>query len=285
MKALEAMRALITGARGQLGRDLSLLLPDAVQAGREELAIDDEQAVRRAVAGATPDIVLNCAAFNGVDVAERDPEPAFAVNSRGPEHLARACRDAGIGFVHFSTNYVFDGEAPDPYTEDDAASPRSQYARSKREGEERVLDVLPSALVIRSSGLFGRQGSAIKGGSFPERILARAVAGGPLKVVDDQRLNPTSTADLAAGTLRLVDEGKSGLVHLVADGCCSWWEFASETLRLAGIEMEIAKTTTAELGAPAQRPLNGCLTSVRTQPLRGWRAGLADFMAAVSLPR
>jgi dTDP-4-dehydrorhamnose reductase len=282
MKAYASMRALITGAGGQLGRDLRLLLPDAVAAERDRLSIDDAEAVRRALADASPEVVFNCAAFNGVDAAERDPEPALAANARGPEHLARACRELGVRLVHFSTNYVFDGAAAEPYTENDEPRPASAYARSKREGERRVLDALPSALVIRSSGLYGRQGSAIKGGSFPERILAKARAGDALRVVADQRLNPTATSDLAAASLRLANDRVQGMVHVVAGGCCSWWEFAVETLRLAHTDASVAQATTADFDAPAPRPLNGCLASVRTEPLREWREALADYVAALT---
>ncbi|MGH7866429.1 MAG: SDR family oxidoreductase, partial [Candidatus Dormibacteraceae bacterium] len=158
-------------------------------------------------------------------------------------------------------------------------------ARSKQAGEEAVLSTLPSALVIRSSGLFGRHGSAIKGGSFPERILAKARSGARLQVVADQRLNPTATADLAAGTLRLVDSGMSGVIHLVAAGCCSWWEFTCEILRLAGIEAEVGQVTTAELNLPAARPLNGCLRSVRVEPLRPWQEGLAELIDQLAVKK
>lgn len=277
------MRALVTGAQGQLGRDLCRLLPGAAGHGRRELPIDDLDAVRRALAGAAPDIVFNCAAYNGVDAAERDPAPAIAVNALGAENVAVACREVGAKLVHFSTNYVFDGNAEQPYGEGDDPNPQSAYARSKRDGERLVLGALPSALVIRSSGLFGLDGSSVKGGSFPERILAKARAGDPLRVVDDQRLNPTFTRDLAAGALRLAEEDTIGIVHLVAAGCCSWWELAAETVRLAGLEAEVAPVSSDTFPAPAARPRNGCLRSDRTAFLRGWREGLADFVAALNV--
>lgn len=277
------MRALVTGAQGQLGRDLCRLLPGAAGPGRRELPIDDLDAVRRALAGAAPDIVFNCAAYNGVDAAERDPAPAIAVNALGAENVAVACREVGAKLVHFSTNYVFDGNAEQPYGEGDDPNPQSAYARSKRDGERLVLGALPSALVIRSSGLFGLDGSSVKGGSFPERILAKARAGDPLRVVDDQRLNPTFTRDLAAGALRLAEEDTIGIVHLVAAGCCSWWELAAETVRLAGLEAEVAPVSSDTFPAPAARPRNGCLRSDRTAFLRGWREGLADFVAALNV--
>jgi len=273
-----AVRVLITGAAGQLGSDLRLLLPDADAADRRRLSVTDRAAVEAAVRG--HDLVLNCAAYNAVDAAESDPAAAFAVNAEGPGILAVACRKAGIRLVHFSTNFVFGGEGDRPFVEADEARPLSVYARSKLEGERRVLEELPDALVVRSSGLFGTAGSAVKGGSFPERIVARARDGQPLRVVDDQRLNPTYTGDLARATLDLVEEGLAGIVHLVAAGCCSFWDLATEALRLAGIQAEVARLRTAELAAPAPRPLNGCLASARVPALRHWREGLAAWWVA-----
>jgi dTDP-4-dehydrorhamnose reductase len=272
------MRVLITGAAGQLGTDFQRLLPDADALDRQRLTITDREAVLAAVRG--HDLVLNCAAYNAVDAAEADPAPAFAVNAGGAANLAWACSQTGARLVHFSTNYVFDGSAPEAYTEADEPRPLSAYARSKLEGERHVLDVAPNALVVRSSGLFGSTGSAIKGGSFPERMVKRAREGHPLRIVDDQRLNPTYTRDLAKGTLDLVAGGVQGVIHLVAAGCCSYWELAAAALRLAGADAPVGRVSTAELGAAAPRPLNGCLASNRVAPLRDWEEGLAAWWAA-----
>ncbi|HKF76388.1 MAG TPA: dTDP-4-dehydrorhamnose reductase [Candidatus Dormibacteraeota bacterium] len=272
------MQALITGAAGQLGSDLRLLLPEADARDRHQLSITDRDAVMAAVRGHR--LVLNCAAYNAVDAAEADPAPAFAVNAEGAANLAWACRRAGARLVHFSTNYVFDGTAGRPYAESDVPGPVGAYARSKLEGEQRVLAELPGALVVRSAGLFGAVGSAIKGGSFPERMVARARAGQPLRVVSDQHLNPTYTADLAAAVLELADRGEEGVVHLVAAGCCSYWDLTVEALRLAGVEADVEPADTAAVGAAAPRPRNGCLASERVAPLRHWREGLAAWWAA-----
>lgn len=266
----------VTGAEGQLGRDLCRLLPDAHGYGRAALSITDRSALGRVFAEERPEVVLNCAAYNGVDRAEDPASPAWQVNAEGPGLVAEACRRSGARLVHFSTNYVFSGTLSRPGTEEDTPDPRSVYARSKLDGERRALAALPTALVVRSAGLFGAGGSAVKGGSFPDRILAQARAGRPLRVVDDQRLNPTSTADLAAGVLDLLARGLEGVVHLVADGCCSWYEFAAETLRLAGIVQPIEPIATPPGGAA--RPRNGCLASVRVAPLRPWQEGLRDFI-------
>jgi dTDP-4-dehydrorhamnose reductase len=273
------VKAVVTGAGGQLGQELCRLLPEAIGLDRSALAIDDLEAVRSRLTEIEPEVVFNCAAYNGVDAAEADAGPAFAVNAQGAANVAAVSREVGARLVHFSTNYVFDGEASEPYTEASEPRPQSAYARSKREGERLVLATDPSALVIRSSSLYGWGGSAVKGGSFPERLLARARAGQPLRVVSDQHHNPTFTQDLAAGSLGLVEEGMIGTVHLVAAGCCSWWEFTVELMRLAELGVEVAAISTAELGAAAARPRNGCLRSLRTEFLRPWPEGLAKFVA------
>jgi dTDP-4-dehydrorhamnose reductase len=274
------VRFLVTGAGGQLGSDLLDVLPAAVGLTRTQLSVADRDAVGEAVAGF--DVVLNCAADNAVDAAETAPEGAFGVNAEGAGNVAGACRQAGVRLVHFSTNFVFDGSGSRPFTEEDAPRPLGAYGRSKLEGERLVLELMPAALIVRSSGLFGSRGSAVKGGSFPERILRRVEAGETVRVVDDQLLNPTYTADLAAGVAALVRRGEQGVVHLVAGGCCSYWEMAVETMRLAGCSAAVEPTSSAALGAAAARPANGCLASVRVPALRHWREGLAAWWRAWS---
>jgi dTDP-4-dehydrorhamnose reductase len=277
------VRFLVTGAGGQLGGDLLDRLPGAIGLTRAQLSVADRDAVREAVSGF--DVVLNCAADNAVDAAEVAPERAFAVNAEGPGNVAWACREAGARLVHFSTNFVFDGSGSEPFTEEDEPRPLGAYGRSKLEGERRVREQMPEALVVRSSGLFGWRGSAVKGGSFPERILKRARAGEPVRVVDDQLLNPTYTADLADGVLDLVGRDVRGVVHVVAGGCCSYWEMAVEATRLAGLSVPVEPISSARLDAAAPRPANACLGSVRVPSLRHWQEGLAAWWEAWSAQR
>jgi dTDP-4-dehydrorhamnose reductase len=270
---------LVTGAAGQLGGDLLRRLPGATGRSREELDITDFHAVKDAIGEIGAELVFNCAAYNGVDQAETEVEAAFAVNAEGAANVARAASAAGARLVHFSTNYVFAGRREGAYDENDTPSPESAYGRSKRAGEVAVLAALPNALVIRSAGLFGRGGSAIKGGSFPERILGRARSGAPLRVVDDQRLNPTYTGHLAAAAIGVAEERLTGILHLVATGCCSYYELAVEVLRQAGVVADVEATSTAQLNSPASRPLNGCLASIRRPALPHWREGVAELLA------
>jgi len=269
--------ALVLGAGGQLGSELARLLGAGSGVAHAEASVTDRESIDRLIRERRPEIVFNCAAYNAVDRAEMEVDLAFAVNGRGPANVAAACAASGARLVHFSTNFVFDGSLDRAYAESDAPAPLSVYAASKLEGEQRVLDLLPRALVIRSSALFGDTGSAIKGGSFPERILARAQRGEPLTVVSDQKVNPTYTGDLAPAAIELAATGLEGVVHVVAAGCTGWDEFARAVLEESEVPARVSAILSSELKTPARRPLNGCLTSTRVAALRPWREGLHEW--------
>ena len=273
------MNALVLGAGGQLGSDLVRLLPGAVAMTREELSVTDAAGLRGALERHRPEVVFNCAAYNPVDKAETEPEQALAVNSDGAFNAAAACRSLGVLLVHYSTNFVFDGRLDRPYLESDAVGPLGAYARSKADGERRVLAEHPAALVIRTAALFGGIGSRAKGGSFPDRIVRAARDGRPLAVVADQKVNPTYTRDLAEASIELASSGMAGLVHVVADGCCGWDEFARAALSECGVDWPVESVSTSASAGVARRPLNGCLGSERVQALRPWREGLRDWAA------
>jgi dTDP-4-dehydrorhamnose reductase len=268
---------LVLGAGGQLGSELARLLGPGSGVTRHEVSVTDLDAVDRVLSDRRPAVVYNCAAYNAVDLAETEKDNAYAVNSEGAANVAIASGRHGARLVHFSTNFVFDGALDRPYSETDPPVPLSVYGASKLEGEQRVLDSLPSALVIRSSALFGDIGSAIKGGSFPDRILSRAQRREPLAVVSDQRLNPTYTGDLAPAAIELAAGDLEGVVHVVAAGCAGWDEFARAVLEESGVRATVKPILSADLGSPARRPLNGCLTSTRVAALRPWREGLHEW--------
>jgi dTDP-4-dehydrorhamnose reductase len=190
----------------------------------------------------------------------------------------------GARLVHLSTNYVFDGRREEPYGEDDVPSPRSIYALTKLAGEHAALAYGDGALVVRGAGLYGLHGSASKGGNFVQRMLKRAREQNALKMVADQRLQPTFTADLAQSLLEAVEKDATGLVHLTASGACSWFDFTVAIMEIAGIDVPIEPvTTTIPPGSP-DRPLNGVLSRPRADALgigelRPWREALADYMA------
>jgi dTDP-4-dehydrorhamnose reductase len=273
------VKTLVLGAGGQLGSELVRLIPDAVGFSHQELSVSDQAAIEAAILEYRPELVFNCAAYNAVDKAEVEARLAYAVNAAGAENAALACSRHGVRLVHFSTNFVFDGRLDRPYIEKDEAKPLGVYGRSKLDGEKAVLAALPGALVIRTAAVFGDRGSAIKGGSFPQRIVERARRGERIRVVSDQKVNPTYARDLAAAAITLVSGELSGVVHAVAGGCCSWDDFARAALVACGVEAMVEPVTSAELAAPAARPLNGCLGSVRTAALRPWQEGLSEWAA------
>jgi dTDP-4-dehydrorhamnose reductase len=236
-----------------------------------ELDITVARDVDLLIEGRRPDVVFNCAAYNAVDKAESDPT-AYRVNAVGPLNVAAACRRAGASFVHYSTNFVFDGTGDGPYVEADQPDPRSQYARSKFDGEVNALGLAGHFLVVRTAAVYG----GARG--FPHRILETARSGRPLRVVSDQRVNPTFARDLAVVSVRLAEEGIGGIVHAVNEGCCSWDEFARAVLLEAGLDAPVESVPTGAYPAAAARPRNGCLASTRIPPLRPWREALHEAL-------
>jgi dTDP-4-dehydrorhamnose reductase len=284
-------RVLITGGGGQLASDLEAHLQggaDVLAPPRGELDITDDAAVAAAFAALRPTLVFNCAAFHNVEVCEREEDTAFAVNARAVKRLAQRCAEADARFVHLSTNYVFDGTAAEPYDEDALPSPRSIYAISKLAGEHAALAYAPGALVVRTAGLYGLHGSASKGGNFVTRMIARAREQGALKVVADQELTPTFTADLAAGILAAADARVTGVLHVTNSGATSWHGFTEAIMELAGVDVPVEPAQTVIAPGAADRPLNGVLRSPASEraglaPLRPWRDALIDYLERAGL--
>jgi dTDP-4-dehydrorhamnose reductase len=266
------LKALVLGAGGQLGTELVRILGGEAAVPHGELSITDAAAVEAVIASRRPDVVFNCAAYNAVDRAEQERDLAFAVNGDGPRNAAVACRRVGATLVHFSTNFVFDGKHDQAYVEADHAQPISVYGASKLAGERGVLQAGGHVLVARTAGVYGGPNS------FPMRIIERARVITELPVVSDQRVNPTFARDLAAAAVKLAEEGTAGIVHAVAEGCCTWAEFALAILAEAGVETEVRPVPTSGYPAAARRPANGCLASTRIAPLRGWREALHEAL-------
>jgi dTDP-4-dehydrorhamnose reductase len=289
--ALQGRHVLITGGAGQLASDLEALLRDVCDVSapaRAELDISDDTAVAAAFERQAPAVVFNCAAFHNVEVCEREEDRSFAVNARAVKRLAERCAQSGSTFVHLSTNYVFGGDSDDPYSETDRPSARSIYAISKLAGEHAALAYCPDVLVARTSGLYGRHGSASKGGNFVQRMLARAREQGALKMVADQRLTPTYTADLAQALVAAVETDVRGLLHVTNAGSCSWHEFTLAIMELAGADVAVDAVPTVRQPGAADRPLNGVLSCERAHRsglpgLRPWRAALEEYMVSAGL--
>jgi len=271
------VRILVTGAAGQLGRELMEVLASHELHGRDHRALDiaNREAVVQTVEQVRPSWVINAAAYNDVDGAEAATELAFAVNASGPGYLAEAAARVGAEMVHISTDYVFDGRKGSPYNELDRADPLSVYGRSKYEGELQVQSAHPSPCVLRTAWLYGEYGK-----NFVEAILQAAERGGPLKVVADQVGSPTWTRHLARAIGELIETTSRGLFHVANAGACSRFEFARAIVQG---RVEVLPISADEAARPAPRPANSALVSARWQaaglrPLPDWEHALTDYL-------
>jgi dTDP-4-dehydrorhamnose reductase len=278
---------LIAGAGGMLGTALQRVLtgtgvrfsapPEGV------FDITDVDSVASRVAEFTAGleggrgVLVNAAAYTNVERAEDDAAGAYRVNEDGALLLADAARDAGLGFVHVSTDFVFDGAKKGAYVETDATNPLSVYGASKLAGERAVTEAYPEALIVRTAWVYGPAGD-----NFPVKILRAARSGGPVRVVTDEVGSPTYTMDLATGLLALVDAGASGLYHLAGAGSCTRYELAVEVLRFAGLEAAVDPVMAATFPSRAARPANSVLDCAKAAALGvrmpEWRNALERFI-------
>ncbi len=257
---------------------------ELVERSRAELDITDAQAVDAAVREAAPEAVLNCAAWTDVDGAQTHWEQAHLVNADGAGNVAKAAASIGVGLLHVSSDYVFDGEPrldgegrPRPYVESDRTGPKSVYGESKLAGELQVLEASDRHAVVRSSWLFG-----VDGHNFVETMLRLAGEREAVQVVDDQVGAPTWTGHLAPALLGLIEREVNGLMHLAGGGEVSWNGFAKEIFRQAEVQCSVERASTAELARPAPRPAYSVLGTEREDilPMPDWRDGLAGYLAA-----
>jgi dTDP-4-dehydrorhamnose reductase len=256
------MNILIVGHNGMLGQDM---VRAARGAGHRvtgmdfpDIDITRNDSTQKAVAQVKPQAIINCAAYTAVDACETDRDRAFAVNAEGAGLLARYADEYGCALAHFSTDYVFDGRKKSPYVESDPVNPESVYGKSKLEGELKVRKNCKRSFVFRIAWLYGTGGN-----NFVKtmRTLAQknAAANTPLRVVNDQFGTPTYTVDVCRQTLRMVNTAHFGLYHCASEGRCSWYDFALEIVRAAGIPVQVLPCTTAEFPRPAPRPANSVL--------------------------
>ncbi len=284
----------IIGVDGQLGSDLHAAFEDQADVALVPLTIDDVNicdfnATRTVLRMNRPELVINTAAFSRVDACEDQPDEAFLVNAAAVHNLAVVCRELDATLMHFSTDFVMGGgvERTVPFAEHEPPNPQSVYATSKLAGEYAVRNVGGKHLVIRTCGLYGvaaRQAGRASN-NFVEVMLARAAEGKPLRVVDDQRVAPTATAELAPKLIELWRAGAQGLFHVTAAGSCTWYEFAVELFRLIGQAADLKPIASRDWGAKAARPAYSVLDNARLRglglaPLRPWQAALADYVAA-----
>ncbi|GGX20000.1 dTDP-4-dehydrorhamnose reductase [Streptomyces lomondensis] len=292
------MRWLVTGAGGMLGHDVvdELTRRGATVVGLDRAALDitRPEAVDAAVREHRPDLVVNCAAYTAVDDAETDEARALAINGDGPRLLARACAAHGARLVHVSTDYVFSGEArTSPYPEDHPTGPRTAYGRTKLAGERAVLEELPGAsAVVRTAWLYG-----VHGANFVRTMIGLEARRDTVDVVDDQRGQPTWSADVAE---RIADLGPRlgpdahGVFHATSSGEATWYELAREVFSLIGADPDrVRPTSSAAFPRPAPRPAYSALAHRRWQEIglplpREWRSALHEALPRIrkeGLPR
>ena len=281
-------RWLIVGAGGMLGRDLAAALQadgeDVTGLARQDCDITDERAVRAALRGGRPDVVVNCAAWTAVDEAEAHEDQALGVNGRGAEHVSAACAAGRIRLVHMSTDYVFGGDARRPYAECDAPAPRTAYGRTKLAGEQAVLQLLPQdGYVVRTAWLYGAHGP-----NFVRTIIRLERERPAVDVVADQRGQPTWTADVAGQVIALArSQAAPGVYHATSSGEATWFDLAREVFRLLGADPDrVRATTTSAFPRPAPRPRRrGRARCSRAgagiEPIGDWRLALRRAFPAL----
>ncbi|HOW90598.1 MAG TPA: dTDP-4-dehydrorhamnose reductase, partial [Elusimicrobiales bacterium] len=242
------------------------------------LDISDFDSVMDAFSSYRPDAVLNCAAYNFVDKAETDYVGAYKANAFGPALLAHAARKYGCVLVHYGTDYVFDGKKRTPYVETDAPDPLNQYGRSKLAGEELVLGSGARALVLRLSWVFGsgRQ-------NFVSKLREWAAGGGPLRIADDEVSVPTYAGDVADITLKAIDQGLSGVYHLVNSGFCSRYDWAAAVLKELKLSNPLERASSADFKPAAKRPPFSAMSNARLSGalgtgIRDWRDALSAYL-------
>lgn len=264
-------RAAIFGSRGQLGVELASVLSkrsyEVACYDRASVDITDAAAVEQVIAGFRPDVVLNPAAYNQVDLAESNADTAFQINGLAVRNIALAARNTGAHLVHYSTDYVFDGTAGRPYVEDDPPHPVGAYAVSKLAGELYAQAYIDAPLVIRTCGVFGPAGVSTARGNFVEMMLKLAKGDKPVRVVEDFVVSPTYAPALAERTADLLERGITGLLHIGGGIPISWYDWARMIFDAAGVSPNLQPTNSREFPTAARRPKFSALSNSRMESL------------------
>lgn len=292
------MKILITGAKGQLGSQIiNIIKKGSSEIGEissevknakiigidvQELDITDITATKAYIKEVKPDVVINPAAYTNVDGCETNEDLAFKVNSLGARNLARACEEIGAKLIHISTDYVFNGVGVKPFKECDEVGPQSVYGTTKLMGEEFVKQFCSKYFIVRTAWLYGYNGN-----NFVYTIMKAAKERGALQVVDDQRGNPTNAEDLAHHILKLATTEEYGVYHCTGEGECSWYDFASKIVELAGIDASVSPCTSEEYKRPAKRPAYSSLDNMMLRctvgnEMRQWEDALEVFINNVN---
>ena len=262
------VKTMILGASGMLGHELKLVFPEAYCFGKE-LDITNKELIGWEIKELKPDVVINAAAYTDVDGCEDNAELAFKVNGEALDHISAACNKNGAKLIHYSTDYVFDGNRKE-YRESDIPDPINIYGKSKLLGEENIRENMENYLIIRTSWLFGRHGM-----NFVDTMMRLSNQMNEVKVVDDQFGKPTYAADLARKTRDIMDV-EPGIYHITNEGVCSWYEFAS------AIIPNTVPCTSKEFIRKAKRPKYSILINTKTSPMRHWKDALDYYLKVKS---
>lgn len=277
------MRVLVTGAEGQLGRDVVHVFNTVSNIvvsglGRQELDITDFNQCKKVINLIRPDVIIHCAAYTAVDKAESDEDQAYAVNTLGTRNLAVAAESIGSKVCYISTDYVFDGRSDKPYKEYDVVNPINVYGKTKQAGETMVISFSHRYFIVRTSWVFG-----LHGNNFVKTMLKLAEERDHIKVVDDQKGSPTFTEDLAEFIYELIQTDKYGIYHASNSGSCSWYEFAKTIIEEKKLGTAIIPCATEDFPRPAPRPRFTVMDhlSIRAngfKELRPWKEALSEFL-------
>jgi len=274
------MRVTIFGATGLLGKELvrEWQQDEVIGLGSKDADIRDARQVLAAIQRTRPEWIVLAAAYTDVDACETNRELAFDVNCRGAANVAQAAKQCGSRLLFLSTDYVFDGASATPYETGHPRTPRSVYGKSKAKAEVQLSNILPECCIARTSWLFG-----VGGKCFPDTILTLAASRSEIDVVDDQRGSPTYAVDLARAIIQLCHRGATGIVHVTNSGECSWFEFAQEIVRRAGLQTLVRPTTSEKFVRPAPRPKYSVLSPASAQKygvvLPRWQDALQNYLS------
>lgn len=284
-------RIMMTGAAGQLGRAINRLLQnkeeyqlfrtdafESMDESVEVLDITNEEMVNNYIVRIKPDIIINCAAMTAVDLCESEQEKAYQINAIGPKNLATAAKQIEAKLVHISTDYVFDGQASDPYVEDAETNPKSVYGKTKQAGDEFVREQCPKSFILRTAWVYG------EGKNFVNTMLRLAQNNNKIRVVADQYGTPTSALELARVIIFLMETESFGTYHATCEGSTSWYEFAVTIFQKAGVEVEVEPISTSEYHAVAPRPKysildNKALREQHGYYMKDWKEAFTEFMS------
>ena len=278
------MKILITGSNGMLGHDLKRVLEknhDLILTTSQTLDITDKEKTKEIIVKNSPDIVINSAAYTDVDGCESNPDLAYLVNGEGVKNLALACKEIDCPLVHISTDYVFNGKNTCPWVEDDEIGPISVYGKSKRKGEEAILEILDKFFIVRTAWLYG-----INGKNFPKTMLELSETHSELTVVYDEVGSPTYTLDLAGKISELIETDYYGIYHITNSGECSWCEFSRLIFEIAGKDVEVIPVTASEFARPAPRPSYSVLENKKLidngfEQLRDYKEAIKDYIELI----